>query len=107
MKIINSLILILLTSISIYSQTPSKSKTINLNPKGNGFLGQVTIEYAFLDCFGETTMTFGYRKLILTGVVLNNKEYSLTAITAPDQFKSFRCWLRWWNYLRASFKTRI
>lgn len=87
MKIINSLLLILLTSISIYAQTPSKSKTINLNPNGNGFLGQVTIEYAFMDCFGETTMTFGYRKLILTGVVLNNKEYSLTDLDLTNPYK--------------------
>ena len=64
-------------SFSQNDRTETRTQVVNLNPGDkNGFLGTVTMVYAFGNCFGDAIMAYGYKDLNITSVEYNGKVYS-------------------------------
>jgi hypothetical protein len=58
-------------------RTDSYTQVVNLNPGDkNGFLGTVTMVYAFANCYGDAIMAFGYKDLKISKVRYKNKTYT-------------------------------
>ena len=88
------LLLVFIIQVSLCFSQADRTKTftqvVNLNPGDkNGFIGTVTMVYAFGNCYGDAIMAFGYKDLKLTKVKYNNKTYTANSLNIPnfDKYK--------------------
>jgi co-chaperonin GroES (HSP10) len=88
------LLLVFIIQVSLCFSQADRTKTftqvVNLNPGDkNGFIGTVTMVYAFGNCYGDAIMAFGYKDLKLTKVKYNNKTYTANSLDIPnfDKYK--------------------
>ncbi|MFC4721003.1 hypothetical protein ACFO5O_01615 [Geojedonia litorea] len=84
MRIFLIFILLLFYNFSALSQA-DRSQTYNttvpiLPGDGNGFVGTVTMVYAFGNCFGDTVMAYGYKDLQLKEVKYKGQTYTPSAL---------------------------
>ncbi|MBJ6366474.1 hypothetical protein [Snuella sedimenti] len=72
-------------SFSQANRTETYTQVVNLNPESkNGFLGTVTMVYAFGNCYGDAIMAFGYKDLNITKVKYNGKTYTPNDLGISD-----------------------
>lgn len=88
MKVKYILFLLIIYPTYYFSQvdrTKTYTQVVNLNPGDkNGFLGTVTMVYAFGNCFGDAIMAFGYKDLNITKVKYKGKTYTADLLELPN-----------------------
>ncbi len=66
-------------------RTETYTQVVKLNPGDkNGFLGTVTMVYAFGNCFGDAIMAYGYKDLKISEVKYNGNTYTPRDLGLPN-----------------------
>ena len=86
-KTVSFLIFILFVnySFSQIDRTKTYTQQVKLNPGAkNGFIGTVTMVYAFGNCYGDAVLVYGYKNLNITKVKYKSKTYTLRNLEIAD-----------------------